>query len=193
MATAATRPARPRGPVTARCGPPERAAAGTGRDGDGRGEAPGTLCGQGPGTGYGEGPGAGRGRGRGGGKRRADGGSASVEFLGFLPLLLLVGLAAVHLGLAAFAAQQAGTGARAAARTATLDVPGATPGGAGGAAMTGWVASRAAVDAPRCGGGAGEVTATVTVDVPPLLPGTGFTVTRRATMSCPAEPVGAAR
>ncbi|MEU1373502.1 TadE/TadG family type IV pilus assembly protein [Streptomyces triculaminicus] len=150
-----------------------------------------------PGAGYGEGPGAGRGRGRGTGrgtgKRRADGGSASVEFLGFLPLLLLVGLAAVHLGLAAFAAQQAGTGARAAARTATLDVPGAAPAGAGGAAMTGWVASRAAVDAPRCGGGAGEVTATVTVDVPPLLPGTGFTVTRRATMPCPAEPVGAAR
>ncbi len=172
MATAATRPGRPRGPVTARCGPPERAAAGTA---------------------YSEGPGTGRGRGRGGGKRRADGGSASVEFLGFLPLLLLVGLAAVHLGLAAFAAQQAGTGARAAARTATLDVPGATPAGAGGAAMTGWVASRAGVDAPRCGGGAGEVTATVTVDVPPLLPGTGFTVTRRATMPCPAEPVGAAR
>ncbi|GHG79658.1 TadE/TadG family type IV pilus assembly protein [Streptomyces griseocarneus] len=173
MVTAATRSGRPGGRVTARRGPLGRAAAGRG------------CRVRGPGSAHGDVRSGGRGHGR---RRTADGGSASVEFLGFLPLLLLVGLAAVHLGLAAFAVQQAGTGARAAARTATLDAPGATPAGAGGAAMTGWVASRAAVDAPRCAAGAGEVTATVTVDVPPLLPGTGFTVTRRATMPCPAEP-----
>lgn len=50
-----------------------------------------------------------------------DRGTVSIEFLGFLPILLVVGLAVVQLGLAAFAIQQAGTGARAAARTASMD------------------------------------------------------------------------
>ncbi|GAA3047689.1 hypothetical protein GCM10020000_29800 [Streptomyces olivoverticillatus] len=123
------------------------------------------------------------------GARRRQGpdrGSVSVEFLGFLPLLLLLALGAVHLGLAAFAAQQAGTGARAAARTATLDLPETGPAAAGRAAMTGWVAGRAAVDAPACAAAGGSVTATVTVSVPALIPGTGFDVTRRATMACPS-------
>ena len=52
-----------------------------------------------------------------------DRGQASIEFLGFLPILLLVALAVVQLGLAAYAVQQAGTGARAAARTASMDGP----------------------------------------------------------------------
>ncbi|MEU1312136.1 TadE/TadG family type IV pilus assembly protein [Streptomyces cinnamoneus] len=124
--------------------------------------------------------------------RRGDRGSVSVEFLGFLPLLLLVALGGVQLGLAAFAAQQAGTGARAAARTATLDEPEAAPASAGKAAMTSWVAADAAVAAPACAPAGGQVTATVTVEVPALIPGTGFTVTRRATMSCPAAGPGGA-
>ncbi|WP_171163953.1 TadE family protein [Streptomyces sp. I05A-00742] len=120
-----------------------------------------------------------------------DRGSAAVEFAGFLPVLLLVGLAAIQLGLAAFAAQQAGTGARAAARTATLDEPLTTPEAAARAAMTDWVARRAdTVQAPPCTPGA-EVTATVTVTVPGVLPGTGFRVTRHATMRCPGGPSGA--
>ncbi|WP_308015465.1 pilus assembly protein [Streptomyces huiliensis] len=107
--------------------------------------------------------------------------------MGFLPILLLVGLAAIQLGLAAFAAQQAGTGARAAARTATLDDPRAAPEAAARAAMTDWVARRAdTVQAPPCTPGA-EVTATVDVAVPGLLPGTGFHVTRHATMRCPDD------
>ncbi|MBP2404851.1 TadE-like protein [Streptomyces netropsis] len=118
-----------------------------------------------------------------------DRGVASIEFLGFLPLLLIVALAAVQLGLAAFATQQAGSGARAAARTATLDrTPGAEPPdpeAAARSAMTGWVADRAEIGAPTCPDG-GEVTATVTVTVPELVPGTGFSTTRRATMPCPA-------
>ncbi|MEV5242306.1 TadE/TadG family type IV pilus assembly protein [Streptomyces cinnamoneus] len=125
-------------------------------------------------------------------RRPGDHGSVSVEFLGFLPLLLLVALGGVQLGLAAFAAQQAGTGARAAARTATLDEPEAAPATAGKAAMTSWVAADAAVAAPACGPAGGQVTATVTVEVPALIPGTGFTVTRRATMSCPAAGPGGA-
>ncbi|MEU7132058.1 TadE/TadG family type IV pilus assembly protein [Streptomyces sp. NPDC046261] len=125
-------------------------------------------------------------RGSGGGAPGKDRGSASVEFLGFLPVLLLVALAALHLGLAAFAAQQAGTGARAAARTATLDEPEATPAGAGDAAMTGWVAAHATVAARPCTAADTQVTATVTVTVPAVIPGADFTVTRRATMRCPA-------
>ncbi|MFI1969086.1 TadE/TadG family type IV pilus assembly protein [Streptomyces cinnamoneus] len=117
----------------------------------------------------------------------SDRGSASVEFLGFLPLLLLLALGAVYLGLTAFAAQQAGTGARAAARTATQDEPQGAPEGAGRAAMTAWVADRADVVAPRCASG-GEITVTVTVDVPALIPGTDFSVSRRATMPCPDDP-----
>ncbi|KAB7852528.1 pilus assembly protein [Streptomyces mobaraensis] len=118
----------------------------------------------------------------------ADRGSAAVEFIGFLPVLLLVGLAAIQLGLAAFAAQQAGTGARAAARTATLDEPRTTPEAAARAAMTDWVARRAdTVQTPPCAPGTTEVTATVDVAVPGLLPGTGFHVTRHATMRCPDD------
>ncbi|WP_338932019.1 TadE family protein [Streptomyces netropsis] len=118
-----------------------------------------------------------------------DGGIASIEFLGFLPLLLIVALAAIQLGIAAFATQQAGSGARAAARTATLDrKPGGEPPdpeAAARSAMTDWVADRAEIGAPTCPDG-GEVTATVTVTVPEIIPGTGFSTTRRATMPCPA-------
>ncbi|MER6955595.1 MULTISPECIES: TadE/TadG family type IV pilus assembly protein [unclassified Streptomyces] len=56
---------------------------------------------------------AGRGRSR-------DRGQVALEYLGFLPLLLLVALAAVQLGLIAYAAQQAGTAARTGARSASL-------------------------------------------------------------------------
>ncbi|GAA2719706.1 TadE/TadG family type IV pilus assembly protein [Streptomyces luteosporeus] len=135
-------------------------------------------------------PGFGKGRGWGEARRRRsrDAGSASLEFLGFLPLLLVVALAALHLGLAAFAAQQAGIAARSAARAATADDPrGGSPAAAARAAVTGWVAGRAAVDAAPCPPAAGAATATVTVDVPALLPGTGFSVTRTATMACPAQ------
>ncbi|PNE31514.1 hypothetical protein AF335_25940 [Streptomyces eurocidicus] len=109
-----------------------------------------------------------------------------MEFLGFLPVLLLVGLAAVQLGLAAYAAQQAGGAARAAARTATLDDPRVSPGDAGRAALSGWLRTEGAPQAPLCDGG-GRTTATVTVEIPSVLPFLGDrTVTRRATMACPA-------
>ncbi|MFF9477679.1 TadE/TadG family type IV pilus assembly protein [Streptomyces sp. NPDC014733] len=115
-----------------------------------------------------------------------DRGQASLEFLGFLPLLLIVGLAVVQLGIAAFAVQQAGTGARAAARTASLDPPDRQrdPAAAGRAAMTGWVAERARIGV----GGAGDaVRATTTVTLPSVIPGiTLGTVTRSATMPRPA-------
>ncbi|KAA6214270.1 pilus assembly protein [Streptomyces albofaciens JCM 4342] len=122
--------------------------------------------------------------------RRDDRGQVSIEFLGFLPILLLVALGVVQLGLAAYAVQQAGTGARAAARTATLDEADrkTTPEAAGRAAMSDWAAAGAKVVAT---GGGDEVQATATVRIPVLLPGIGdLHATRSATMALPAEPGG---
>ncbi|MFF7728215.1 TadE/TadG family type IV pilus assembly protein [Streptomyces sp. NPDC008001] len=96
---------------------------------------------------------------------RGDRGQAAVEFIGMLPLLVLLGLALVQIGLAAYTVEQAGTGARAAARAASR------PGSAGcrtvgGAAMSGWIAKRAEV---VCRARPGEVTATVTVRIPSII------------------------
>ncbi|MFB7632096.1 TadE family protein [Streptomyces sp. NPDC056149] len=117
--------------------------------------------------------------------RARDRGSASLEFLGVLPILLLVALAAVQLGLAAYAVQQAGTAARAAARTAAMDpVDQRTdPTSAGRAAISSWVADRAAI---TVGGSGDTVTATATVQIPSILPGADFGSARRsATMPRP--------
>lgn len=54
------------------------------------------------------------------GARAGDRGQVAIEYLGFLPILVLVGMAAVQLGLIAYTAQQAGTAARAGARSASL-------------------------------------------------------------------------
>ncbi|MHC5907402.1 TadE/TadG family type IV pilus assembly protein [Streptomyces sp. S6] len=51
--------------------------------------------------------------------RRRDRGQVAIEYLGFLPILLVVGLAVVQLGIIAYAGQQAGTAARAGARSAS--------------------------------------------------------------------------
>ncbi|MBL1099097.1 pilus assembly protein [Streptomyces sp. 205] len=115
--------------------------------------------------------------------RRRDKGSASIEFIGFLPVLLIVALAAVQLGLAAYTVQQAGTAARAAARTASLDEPRTSPAAAGQAAMSGWLADGAEITSGGCAGG--QARATVTVEIPPVIPGFDFGSARRsATMPC---------
>ena len=105
-------------------------------------------------------------------RRAADRGSASIEFLGFLPILLLVALAGVQLGLVAYVGTQAGTAARTAART---DDP-----GAGTAAVSGWL--RGAHVAVSDGGDA--VQATATIPIPSVFPGVSLfgPVTRSATM-----------
>lgn len=115
--------------------------------------------------------------------RDRDRGSASIEFLGFLPVLLLVALAAVQLGLAAYAAQQAGTAARAAARTASLDEVQTSPAAAGVAAMSGWLADGADISVAPCGDGRARATATVVI--PSVIPGASFgSAKRSATMPC---------
>ncbi|MFF0747544.1 TadE family protein [Streptomyces sp. NPDC004267] len=113
--------------------------------------------------------------------RGRDRGQVAVEYLGFLPILLLIGLAGVQLGIVAYAAQQAGTGARAAARADSVDDRGAVPdpGVAGKAAMSGWIAGRSDVEV------AGGV-ATVTVRIPSLIPFLDMpSVSKSATMPVP--------
>ncbi|MFI8322279.1 TadE/TadG family type IV pilus assembly protein [Streptomyces sp. NPDC085529] len=119
---------------------------------------------------------------------RRDRGQVALEYLGFLPLLLIVGLAGLQLGLAAYAAQQAGTAARAAARAATRDVPPGEapidPGAAAEAAVSGWIDLTFSP-----GGGGEEYTATVTVQIPQVVPFWDLgEVTKTATMPLPAPP-----
>ncbi|MCT4355556.1 pilus assembly protein [Streptomyces sp. Je 1-79] len=118
-------------------------------------------------------------------RKPRDRGQVAVEYLGFLPILLLVALAGIQLGIVAYAAQQAGTGARAAARAATHDE--ATVGGreAGLAAMSDWIAERSVVTPSE---GADEVTYTVSVDIPSVVPFWDFEkVSRSATLPLPEE------
>ncbi len=111
------------------------------------------------------------------GGRNGDRGQVALEYLGFIPILMIVGLAAVQLGLISYAAQQAGTAARAGARSASLDGPYAAD---CRAAVSGWLA-----DGLHCGAAhlGDEVTVTVTVDIPSVVPGWEFAPARKtATM-----------
>ncbi|NML52940.1 septum site-determining protein [Streptomyces sp. R302] len=112
--------------------------------------------------------------------RVRDRGQAAIEYLGFLPILLLVGLAGLQLGLAAYAAQQAGTAARAAARAATSDEEDAPDASAAArAAVSGWLDVSGGDPTP----GDGEVTVTVRIEVPQVVPFWSFDpVERSATM-----------
>ncbi|MCX2969150.1 MULTISPECIES: TadE/TadG family type IV pilus assembly protein [Streptomyces] len=103
-------------------------------------------------------------------ERDRDRGQAAIEFLGFVPLLLLLALAGIQLGLAAYTAQQAGTAARTAARYVSQDDDRAAA-GAGEAALSGWLADGAAFAERR---EPGEVTVTATVDIPSVIPGVDF-------------------
>ncbi|SDK39274.1 TadE/TadG family type IV pilus assembly protein [Streptomyces indicus] len=109
---------------------------------------------------------------------KSDKGAAILEFTGFLPTLLLIGLACIQLGLVGYTFSQAGSAARAAARAASLEQ---NADAAGRAAMSDWLADGASISAPP---GATTVTATVEVDIPELIPfvDMGWTATRTVTM-----------
>ncbi|TQJ89666.1 TadE/TadG family type IV pilus assembly protein [Streptomyces sp. SLBN-31] len=96
-------------------------------------------------------------------RRRRDAGQVAIEYLGFLPVLLLVALAGVQLGLIAYAAQQAGTAARAGARAASLQQ-------AAGAACAQAVNLDATCESADLGT---EVRVTSHVTIPVLFPGLG--------------------
>ncbi|MBO4259790.1 TadE/TadG family type IV pilus assembly protein [Streptomyces griseorubiginosus] len=104
-----------------------------------------------------------------------DRGQVAIEYLGFIPVLLLVALAGIQLGLVAYAAQQAGTAARAGARAASLRQDAV-------AACADAVSSRLTV---RCepSPGSGSVTVVAHVGIPKLFPGLGdYEATKTATM-----------
>ncbi|MFI7402947.1 TadE/TadG family type IV pilus assembly protein [Streptomyces sp. NPDC049541] len=105
-----------------------------------------------------------------------DRGQAALEYLGFLPILLIVGMAVVQLGLIAYAAQQAGTAARAGARAESLK-PGTAQEGCVNA-VSDWLS----VNCPAVVGG-DTVTVTATVQIPKIVPGWDFGPAKRtATM-----------
>ncbi|MCX4698199.1 pilus assembly protein [Streptomyces sp. NBC_01352] len=106
-----------------------------------------------------------------------DRGQVALEYLGFIPILILVALAGVQIGLIAYTAQQAGTAARAGARAASLDL-GAQDGCQN--AVSDWLADGTECTEAR---GADEVTVTATVDIPSVVPGWDFDPARKtATM-----------
>ncbi|MHC5703647.1 pilus assembly protein [Streptomyces sp. PKU-MA01144] len=113
-------------------------------------------------------------------RRRPDRGQTAIEYLGWIPILLLVALAAIQLGIAVYAVQQAGTAARAAARTYSMQNGDAV--GAGKAAISDWLADGTEISP----GGAGveEVTMTARVAIPSVVPGIADfgRATRSATM-----------
>ncbi|WP_243744817.1 TadE/TadG family type IV pilus assembly protein [Streptomyces hainanensis] len=90
-----------------------------------------------------------------------------MEFVGWVPLLLIVALAALQLGVAGYAALQAGSAARAAARTAAQEEIAARAESNGRAAMSGFFAERTSFAITHCGD---EATATASVSVPSVIP-----------------------
>ncbi|MFC5215138.1 TadE/TadG family type IV pilus assembly protein [Streptomyces coerulescens] len=98
--------------------------------------------------------------------RIRDRGQVAIEYLGFIPILILVALAGVQVGLIAYAAQQAGTAARAGARAASLEES-AQDGCAN--AVSDWLNVTCV---PEEGGD--SVTVTATVEIPSLVPGWNF-------------------
>ncbi|MGW1462840.1 TadE/TadG family type IV pilus assembly protein [Streptomyces sp. NPDC002308] len=110
---------------------------------------------------------------------RRDRGQVAIEYLGFLPLLLLVGMLALQLGLAAYAANQAGTAARVAARSASQDYPRGNAEQDGRDAISDWLTGSDEFDIDMSGG-ADEVTATVRIKVPSVVPGVDWSWARRS-------------
>ncbi|MFE7837638.1 TadE family protein [Streptomyces sp. NPDC057474] len=92
-----------------------------------------------------------------------DRGASILEFAGFLPILLLVGMAAIQLGLVGYGISQAGSAARAAARAESLEA--GTGQAAGVAAASAWLDP-----SPEVVPGTDTTTATVVVTVPSVLP-----------------------
>ncbi|MFI6851946.1 TadE/TadG family type IV pilus assembly protein [Streptomyces sp. NPDC050416] len=114
-------------------------------------------------------------------RRERDRGQVAIEYLGFLPILLLVAMAAVQLGLIAYTAQQAGTAARAGARSASLDGPHERD---CQAAVSDWLARTTRCPASY---GGEEVTVTAEITIPSIIPGKGDFGTARKTATMPLD------
>lgn len=107
-------------------------------------------------------------------------GQAAIEYVGVLTLLLVVAMAVVQLGIAVYAAQQAGTASRSGARVGSYDRAYMPAQQAAYSSMSGWLVDDADVDVRQ---GFDEVTVTVEIDIPAVIPMFDFgSVTKRATM-----------
>lgn len=93
--------------------------------------------------------------------RGSDRGQVAIEYLGFIPVLLIVAMAGIQIGAIAYAAEQASTAARAGARAASLrqDVP---------QACSEAVSGSLTVRCGETGGGDDSVTVTATVHIPKI-------------------------
>ncbi|MEV5145044.1 TadE/TadG family type IV pilus assembly protein [Streptomyces sp. NPDC052727] len=107
-------------------------------------------------------------------RRRRDSGQVAIEYLGFVPILLLVGLAGFQIGAVAYAAEQAGTAARAGARAASLHQN-------VGQACADAVSGGLSVQCGETGEGDDSVTVTATVHIPTIVWDLG-SATKSATM-----------
>ena len=118
------------------------------------------------------------------GRGDAERGVTAVEFAGWVPLLVLVALAALQLGLVGYAAQQAGSAARAAARVAAQDEISGAYQTAGRAAMSDWLSGTFS-GGGSCGAD-GVVTVTAEVEIPSVLPfmSTVGRATKSVSMPC---------
>ncbi|GHB33292.1 TadE/TadG family type IV pilus assembly protein [Streptomyces chryseus] len=103
--------------------------------------------------------------GRGTTGRDRDRGAAILEFAGFLPILLIVAMAGIQLGIIGYAASQAGTAARAAARTEAQEELRGQGEATGKAAMSDWLAGETVITF------SGNITATARVPIPSVVPG----------------------
>ncbi|MFI5973903.1 TadE/TadG family type IV pilus assembly protein [Streptomyces sp. NPDC051452] len=108
------------------------------------------------------------------GRERRDRGQVAIEYLGFVPILLIVALAGIQIGAAAYAAEQAGTAARAGARAQSL-------GQSATQACAQAVSGALHVECSRTGGDADSVTVTARVTIPKILWNFGE-ATKSATM-----------
>lgn len=110
-------------------------------------------------------------------RKNRERGSVALEYLGFLPVLLIIALAAIQLGLVAFTAQQAGTAARASARSAAQNGDYVR---VGSQSMSGWLRDGAHFDRNP---DEDAVTVTARVEIPSIFPGLfEKTVEKSATM-----------
>ncbi|QXE39078.1 pilus assembly protein [Streptomyces sp. GMY02] len=105
-------------------------------------------------------------------------GQAALEYVGVITLLLFIALAAIQLGIAAYAIQQAGTASRAAARAASYNEATTNYEQAGRAAMSDWLADGSEFDKTEAGD---EVEVTAKVKIPALLPVFDFGEAKRRT------------
>ncbi|MET9466823.1 TadE/TadG family type IV pilus assembly protein [Streptomyces sp. NPDC006544] len=98
---------------------------------------------------------------------RSDRGQVALEYIGFIPVLLLVALCGIQLGWAAYVHQQAQTAARTAARVQARTGEGGAA--AGAAAVKAGLNPDVSVSST-----ADAVTAKVTISVKSLVPGLSF-------------------